>query len=262
MLKKLQLKIYKCLFIVSLLFLILKREGIAFSQDNPDSPKEASSPSANNLEEDHDTKDLEDLLKKYNKDQIKVIEDNSKLHNIDSSKSDNEEMESEIEALANTKKVEFGKPQKKVEMPSKDDKLSNSIRIALGPLQSLSDKELEARFIEASKQSKFYPYIEKFPKSIVFGARLIKDKEAIPSLVQIVEDKKRLITCGAILILSIFVGLTLKKLFHSDKRSFLGVIFFFLLRVYLMLFLRIGIIYYYFSNELKPTVEVFKKVFL
>ncbi len=260
--KNLLLSFRKIFSSTCLLYLILiNGGGICFAQEPSDT---GSKPSEQvKVEEDHDTKDLEDLLKKYNTDQIKVIEDNSKLQNIDAQNSENEKLEQEIEALANAKRIEFVKGKKKAEEKiTIDDKLSNSIKIALEPLQQLSDKELKERFIDASKQTKFYPYLEKFPKAIVFGTSLIKDREAIPNLIKILEDKKRLVTFGGIMVMTIIVGLALKKLFYNEKRSFLGVIFFFFLRVYTMLFLRIGIVYYFFSKELSPTIEVFKKVFL
>ncbi len=256
--KKLRHNLVNLFFIFSLL--LVWGGDFLYSQETG-----SANPNANTIQEDHDTKDLEDLLKKYNTDQQKVIEDNSKLHNIDSEKNENEytQMESEIEALANTKRLDLAKLKKKDAIVSSvDDKLSESVKIALEPLQMLSDKELEKRFVDASKQTKFYPYLERFPKAMVFGVSMIKDREAIPSLIKTVENKKRLVTFGGIMLMTIILGLILKKLFYKADRSFLGVVFFFLLRVYTMLFVRLGIIYYFFDKELAPSISVFKKVFL
>lgn len=233
---------------------------LVFSQV-PESNTEGTEVSVE-VQEQHDTKDLEELLKKYNKDQVKVIEDNSKIHNIESNSEDSEMREFELEAAAlNTKIAQIHKKKTNDKIPT-NEKLSESVRLVLQPLQILSEKELESLLLETSKNSKLKPLFEKFPKTVTFSVGMIKNKDAIPSMVSVVEDKPRLLNFAVFMLATILVGLFLKKLFFNKDRSFLGLIFFFIIRIQLMFFLRVGIIYYFYSKEFTPASIVFKKVFL
>lgn len=233
---------------------------LVFSQE-PDSNREGIEVGID-AQEQHDTRDLEELLKKYNKDQVKVIEDNSKIHNIESQSEDSEMREFELEAAAlNTKIAQIHK-KKKDDKVTTNEKLSESVRLVLQPLQILSEKELESLLLETSKTSKLKIFFEKFPKAVTFSVGIIKNKEAIPSLVSVVENKPRLLNFSVLMLATFLVGLFLKKLFFKKDRSFLGLIFFFIIRIQLMFLLRVVIIYYFFSKELTPASIVFKKVFL
>lgn len=245
---------------IFILLLGLLFGDLVFSQ-GPDSNREDAEVGID-AQEQHDTKDLEELLKKYNKDQVKVIEDNSKIHNIESNSEDSEIRDFEIEAGALNSKISQIHKIKNEEKINPNEKLSESVRLVLQPLQILSEKKLESLLLETSKTSKLKPFFEKFPKAVTFSVGMIKNKEAIPSLVSVVEDKPRLLNFGVFMLATILVGLFLKKLFFSKDRSFLGLIFFFIIRIQLMLFLRVGIVYYFYSKEFTPASDVFKKVFL
>lgn len=219
--------------------------------------------------EEHDTRDLEQLLKRYNTDQEKILEDTSKIHNIEHDDTTSEVSDTDIEyvdpkelvgqleqAKKHLKQNPAGKAQ---DLPSS---YSNSIRIALQPLQKLSEKEILELINEGTLDSPMRPYLDQFPKISLFAVRLLKDKESIPAVVKIVENKDRLISFASVMLFTILLGFLLKRFFHKEGRSFLGVVFYYLLRVHIMLAVRIAVLYYFFSNEFAPAAKVFKQTFL
>ena len=265
--KKQQSSIFKILILLGLLFI----EGPVFlhAQENAENQAADSKPAAT---EDHNTEDLEKLLKRYNTDSEKILEDSSKLHNIQEGETKSEVNDADIEemrpsdmlgkasesaferAVENRKKNQKAKPI--------DQSFSNSVRLALSEVQKLSEAELMKRFDEATKDSPMRPYMEQFPNVTLFSVRLIKDKESIPSIVKIVEDKDKLIWFTGVMIFTIVIGFLLKRFMHKEGRSFIRAFFYFFLRMYIMLALRIGIIYYFYHVEFTPAAKVFKATFI
>lgn len=267
--KKLQRSLLFLILLPGLLFL----EGQVFAQNNqdnqestdgPNSPSEVIIQDENHaLQEDHETRELEKLLKSYNKNQEKVLNDASKIHTIDQEGSSEEITENELEEMETPAAVVEKKRvlKKKEVIDLKNTKLSDSVRITLAPLQKLEEKELVKLLDENTKSSSMRPYLDEFPNIMLLAVRLIKDKESIPSLVKILEDKDRLIHFGGWMIGTIIFGMLLKRFFHREDRSFLGAVGLFFLRFYIMLFLRLALIYFYFGQELRPSLQIIKKTF-
>ena len=151
--------------------------------------------------------------------------------------------------------------KRKEELPRKSD-YSGAVRLALTPLQKLSEKDLLKQMDENTKNSPMRPYIDQFPNIIVFAVKLIKDKESLPSIAKIAEDRDRLIRFSGFMLATFILGFFLKKLMHREGRSFIKAVFYFFLRLYIMLAVRIYIIYYFFSAELTPAAKVFKQTFM
>lgn len=226
---KLQPNLLKYIFIINLLF----SGGLLFSQDKENIER---------VEEHHNTEDLEELLKKYHADQQKIVEEKSF------------EEVNPPEAPPEIKKTPT--PERKNEFH-----LAKSIRVALEPLQEMSEGELIKRMDEATKGSKFRPYMDQFPKITLFAIRLIKDPESLPSLVKILENKDRLIWFFSAMIFSLVLGIILKKIMHNKEQAFLKKVFYFFLRVYILFIVRACIFYFFFNKELGPTIKIFKKTF-
>lgn len=248
----------------SLLYLILIAgflvlEGPLFAQ-NPESEPVAQEAATEAPQEDHDTKSLEQLLKRYNTDSEKILEDTSKIHNIQNNDTNSEIKDSDLESvkafLSTPSKTDRSKKTK--ELPTK---LSDSVRLALGPIQKLSEAELLKRLEENAADSPLAPYMKEFPTVVLFAVRLIKDAESIPSLVKIFENKKRLIEFGSIMLCTIIFAYVLKRYTHKEGRAFKWAAFSFFARFFFMMALRLSIIYYYFSAEFSPAIKVFKKTF-
>lgn len=266
MLKKSPFNLLKIIFLAGFLL----SGSLSFAQNEAVDNKDPSAPEA---VEDHNTKDLEALLKRYNTDSEKVLDDSSKIHNIEAGTAASEVKDSDLEEMrpvdaldkgreSSWQKMKKDREEKIKKAAVAGSELSQSVRLALEPLQSLSEGELLKRFQEASKNSPARHYFEKFPKIPVFAVRLIKDEESIPSLVKIVEDKGRLIYFGSSLLISILFGFFLKKIMHREGRSFIEACFYFLIRLHIMFAVRIAIIYYFYSVEFTPAAKVFKETFL
>lgn len=222
-------------------------------------------------EEEHDTQDLEKLLKRYNTDSEKILKDADKLHNDTNT---NEVKESEIESMPGSEVTEVQvtrdafeevidtglKSRKKPKVISSD--FSNSVRMALEPLQKLSEKDLLKRLDESTKDSVARPYMDQFPNITIFAVRLIKDKESIPSMAKILEDKDRLIWFAGAMLSTILFGFILKRVMHREGRSFLKAVLYFFIRMYIVFAVRVAIVYYFYSVELTPAAKVFKATFM
>lgn len=268
--KKFQLNFLKTVLILGLLIL----EGPCFAQ-NPENPavtvdteKLAETPH----QEEHDTQDLEKLLKRYNTDQEKILEDANKLHTEAPA---DEVHDSEIEGMPHSEVVtEEGVVRDSVKdvyeqgMNSRkkpkviSSELSNSVRLALGPLQKLSEKELLERMDESTRNSPVRPYMDQFPNITIFAVRLIKDTESIPSIVRIFEDKDRLIWFASTMLCTVLLGFVLKKFMHREGRPFLKAVLYFFVRLYVMFAIRVGVVYYFYSAEFTPAARVFKSTFM
>lgn len=252
---KLQRNFLKLIILSGFLFL----GGQSFAQD----------PAA--VEEHHDTKDLEELLKRYNTDSKKVLEDTSKI--LDQDATLTEVDESDINELANAaedpKKITLNSLKKAREDAEKAKKksvmtgeLSSSVRQILEPMQKLSEKDLLKLLDDNSKNSKLRPYMDQFPNINIFAVRLIKDEESIPSLVKIIENRERLIRFAGVMLSTLILGFLLKKVMHREGRSFIRSAIYFLFRMYFMFAVRIYIVYFFFSAELAPAAKIFKKTFM
>ncbi len=269
MYKKLQLNYFHCFLLLGLLFV----GGLSFSEEATEVGGKGNPSLQEEGIEEHDTQDLEKLLKRYNKDQEKVLEDTTKIHTIQENEAHSEVREVEIEEMRpsdvleqatkeSAKRINEYHAQKKEEILKANSSYSESVRAALLPLQKLSEEELLKRLDEATKDSAIRPYMNQFPNITLFTVRLIKDKESIPSAVKIVENKDRLITFASVMLFTIVFGFILKKIMHREGRSFIKAAFYFLIRVYLIFAIRIGIVYYFYGKELTPAAEIFKKTFL
>ena len=256
--KKLQLNLFHLLIVTGL----LTWGGLSFSQD----PKaQDSNPTAENQEiEEHDTQDLEKLLKRYNTDSEKVLEDSGKIHNIQQDAATTEVKEADIEEMRPSDVLEKAKEEsiQRARHYQANASYAESVRVALEPLQKLSEAELLKRLDEGTRESPVRPYMDQFPNITLYAVRLIKDKESIPSVVKIVENKERLIQFGSVMLFTVIFGFILKRIMHREGRSFIKAAFYFLIRVTFMMALRIGVVYYFYAKELTPAAKVFKKTFL
>ena len=272
--KKYQLNFFKIVFILGLLIL----EGPCFAQ-NPENPTTNPTITVDSErapealpQEEHDTQDLEKLLKRYNTDQEKILEDANKLH---TETGGNEVHDSEIEGMPHSEVVteeaivrdsvkdiyeEGMRSRKKTKVISSE--LSNSVRMALEPLQKLSEKELLKRMDESTRNSPVRPYMNQFPNITIFAVRLIKDTESIPSIVKIFEDKDRLIWFASAMLCTVLFGFVLKKIMHREGRSFFKAVLYFFVRVYIMFGIRVAVVYYFYSAEFTPAARVFKNTFM
>lgn len=236
-------------------------EGLVFAQEGKDQKTNEEV----KQQEDHDTKDLEQLLRRYNTDSEKLIDDTSKIHNTDETTT--EVSEEDIEEIPQTEIVnavakKSSRKKKETEFPYKEQSFSENIRIPLAKFQTLSEGELLKLLKENTSQSKWGPYLDQFPRLSLFSVRLIKDKEAIPSAVKIIENKDKLIWFGGVMISTFLIGILLERIMRKENRSIMASIGLYLLRVLILTGIRFAVIIYFYGDELQPAGRVFKQTFL
>lgn len=250
-------------FIIGLLFI----GGFSFAQGNaPDSPEGNGRAE---IQEEHDSKNLDKLLKDYNQDQEKVLKDADKMLPKDDTTSELQESElSDEESLEATDVKPFGMKKKSgifdpnflnKKGPTGDlqkIKYSEAMKIALEPLQKMSERELIKLLLENTKGSSAGEYIDRYPKLAVFTVRLIKDKDALSSLAKVADDQKRSIRFMGIMISTILISFLLKRFMRKEGRPVLEAVTLWFLRFVLITTLRIGIILFFFSDEIIPTLKI------
>lgn len=244
----------------------------SFAQDAANNPNQNPS----QIEEEHDTKNLDKLLKDYNKDQAKVLKDAATINKMDdtgelsekelgSGKVVNPDDENAL-VKANDEMLDPIKFKKKAAPPIDPKELnklspSAALRVALGPLQKMSEAELLNLLRENSKDSPAVEYINHYPKLALFAVRLIKDAEALPALLKILDDQKKLIRFGGLMLFTIVFAFILRRLLKKEGRSVLMALSLWLLRFLIITSLRFGIIVYFYGKEIEPTFNLVTKTF-
>ncbi len=255
----------KTLFITYLLTLGLFIKGpVLFAQD-PQSETVPQSETQNEaVEEIHDSQKLEKVLHDYNKDQKKVEADAEAIkamqatgeiseEELDKGQLNDPELEKAYKKAQNVLGG-MGKGGKKKDL--KNIKYSEAIREALRPLQQLSESELMATLKENTKETKAAEYIARFPQIMLLAVRLIKDPEAIPALARILDDQDKLIRFGGVMIATILFGFFLRRLMAREGRSIPKALTFWFLRFLIMAGLRLGLILFFYGNELTPALRI------
>ncbi len=137
-------------------------------------------------------------------------------------------------------------------------KLHQAVDLALAPIRLKPEGELASMIHDQLKPTSAYPYLKDHTKHLVLFARIIQDKNALPSATKIIENKSKLKTFAALLLLTIIIGIIISRVIRTSDKSFLKIFLFFLLRVFLMLGLRLGLVIYFFGEELTPMYDVVK----
>jgi hypothetical protein len=213
--------------------------------------------SNNSIEEVHDSEKLDKMLVQYNQEKDKNLESTHPI--IDNEQS--EVSDAEIEKAAENR-VKAGLNSNKLDPKSlKEIKYSEAMKVALGPLQVMSEKQLVTLLSDNTKGTKAEKLISQFPLISLFAVRLIKDKEALPSLVKIIEDEKKLIHFSAAILCSMIFAFILKRFMKKEGRTILKSISLWFLRFLIVSFLRICIVYYFFSMEIGPSLKLARMTF-
>jgi hypothetical protein len=138
---------------------------------------------------------------------------------------------------------------------------SKTIAESIRPFQNISEKELIEQFNANIKDSRVAPFLKKYPLATVFMVRLIQDKTALPSLAKIIENKERLITYSYWMLGTFVFAFILRRMLKIDNAGFFEAIALWFFRFFVMLFIRLGLTYYFFSNEFEPTFKVIMRTF-
>lgn len=268
--KKLLINFLSSFLIAGLLF----TGGLSFSQTSspPAETIEGASPSDETLHEDHDTQKLDKVLKEYNKNQKQVEQDAEVIkqmqatgelseEELDQGQLGDEEYQKAYKQAQNVLGDAVARAQGGKKTDLKNIKYSDAVRITLGPLQKLPEEELMQMLKENTKDTRAGAYVEHFPKLMLFAVRLIKDRDAIPFMVKIIDDQDKLIRFGGLMIATFLLGFFLKRLMAREGRSIPKALLFWFLRFIIMSGVRLGIILYFYSVELSPMFKVAGETF-
>jgi Skp family chaperone for outer membrane proteins len=239
-----------------------------------------------NFEEVHDTKKLDGLLNDYNKDKNKaeangqaIGQEKVKDAELETpappapqgAESENTADELEKERLSQKENLKIKKSAEHLIDLQKHGRGDNGVltktnysedlKIALIPLQKMSEKQLSNLLASNTEGTSAAPYFKRFPTLSLFAVRLIKDKEALPSLAKIADDQERLIYFTGVMLSTILVTFLLKRFFKDDRRSFIEAFGVWLARFIMVSTLRVYIIFYFFEAELRPSLKILFKTF-
>lgn len=137
-------------------------------------------------------------------------------------------------------------------LAGKEGGMDKLLDLSLKSFREKSPSELRAELEKKSSASIFGPVIETFPKSLDLVVNLFQDPVALPKLFTIPKDRKRLLNFLIVNIV-IFISAWIFKKVKKGKAPFSRWIFFFSLRM--------GVLFFFFSAELIPTLGVFKRTF-
>lgn len=139
-------------------------------------------------------------------------------------------------------------------------KLSEAIRLAMGPLKKLSSNEMKSMILDQARGSKHYNLLIDFPKILDFFVGIIKDENAVPQMVKVIEDKEKLKKFAAVMLCSIVFGFIIARIISTKEKNIYKIVGLFFFRVLIMFSIRISIICYFYSEELSPAFNVFTRV--
>ncbi len=218
------------------------------------------------ITEDHDTHELNKVLSDYNKDQEKVLKDVSQLSKQAETlgpTEDDIEAETPNPLLNENKLPGMFKPQKKIIKVNESQKVkySEQLRLALVPLQSMKEDQLVGLLIENTKGTQAYTYIEKFPLLALFTVRLIKDKDALPLLAKTLDNQEKYLKFVSCMISTFIFSFFLKRFLKRDGRTIIKSVSFWFVRFILVTLLRVWILFFFFSAEITPTLNITTKTF-
>ena len=210
------------------------------------------------IQEDHDTKNLNKILIDYNKDQKKVIDDTEKIIESDDQV---ELIDQELIEYHDSIRSKSSKLKKIDPGTLKKIKYSEALKVALEPLQKMSEPELVNLLKENSKSSAAAVYIVRYPELSLFAIRLIKDKDAIPFLGKIIDDQDKLIKFIGIMLCTFIFAILLKQFMKKEGRKVFTALGLWLFRFLLISSFRLWLLIYFYGTELSPTFKIATNTF-
>lgn len=148
-----------------------------------------------------------------------------------------------------------------IENQSEKLKYSEVMERAIAPMQTMSEAEILKALKENSKNSKIQKIFERHPRFNIFRARLLKDKKALPEMAKILDDGSQLTKYSLVMLVTILVGILLRRLVKIDDPLFILSLILWLVRLSVMALLRVGITIAFFGSNLKPIYDIAIRTF-
>jgi len=252
-------------FIKLLLCLVVILSTALYAQDESHSE-------ITQIQEDHDTKNLGKLLKDYNHNAQKVIQDSEKMLEADDSvelsekgiggrpAADSDLMLEEKMSATASKGPSLKSGRNKV-LEIKKPSYYEAINAALIPLQKLTEAQLSELLKESFKNYKAAQFLVNSPKFMLIIVRLIQDKKALPYMAKILDDQDKLIKFSLVLLSTLLLALILKNIMRKKGRPIYSALAFWFIRFSIINFIRYIIILIFYGNEISPTLNIASKIF-
>lgn len=208
------------------------------------------------IEEEHKTQDLDKVIHEFNQNQKQHLDSIE-----ETSPEENQVSEDLNQNEAEANRQDFQQKVKATGYGLSNQSLTSAMKENLKLFHSMSEKEIEKIVRERfSSNPKVHHFLQENPKYVLFLVKLLKDKEAAIKLVEITEQKDKLVQMGLWLLASFVVGFVFSRICKLFTFGFLSWIFFFFVRLIVMTSFRFWIIYHFFGAELAPSVRIAKEV--
>ncbi|MCP4914725.1 MAG: hypothetical protein GY909_16530 [Oligoflexia bacterium] len=140
--------------------------------------------------------------------------------------------------------------------------MKDMLNMSLSTFQAQSEPDLINHFTSNVANTPAGPIVKKYPKVMTFFVKLLRDKIALPTLFQILDDRKKLIIFACVNLCTIILGFIIKrKQSVSNNGVFHGITQWFT-RFTFLTALRIGIFIGFYGALARPSWNIFKRVFL
>lgn len=202
--------------------------------------------------EGHDSEELENVINDYEKKNSKMIDALNEMN-----------QDGNISAAEQAKIISMysgGKPGEKVDMSQMISKMIPAIKMINQRFGSMSYDAARAEIESSILQTPAKPIFKAMPKGIDFVTALVRDDKALIASTGMFKDKEKLlhffIANVAIFILGFFI---LRK---SKDARFIEKLSKWAIKKVLLTSVRIGLLVYFFGNDLGPTWKIFRNTFL
>jgi hypothetical protein len=127
------------------------------------------------------------------------------------------------------------------------------------PLHALSVEEVRSRILEGVKDKPGEKIFIKYPKTLDISVDILRDQDALMSLMGIMERKDDLKSYFYFWLGLIIFSLIYKRFFFSKQWNYFQRLFMSLLMTVFVTVTSFGAFYYLFKKELKPTISIIRR---
>jgi hypothetical protein len=199
-----------------------------------------------------DTKELLKLIQDQNqqiKEQFEYLSDEDKKNVLDMlNKKIVRDVQISGTGKSGTKKI--------VDTPNESTTSATMYQL-LSTFRLMTEEELETLLYKKMEKHPLEKLTLKFPKIITFISRMLRDRLAIPRLVQVAENKLRLTIFVLINLVLVLFSYYLKKAVYLENK-FLHSLRTSVMRFSLLLLIRVGLFVLFFSFNVRPAYEIFQ----
>lgn len=177
---------------------------------------------------------------------------------LEKAKADSEKLVDEVSKLQD----QFGKDQNEKNPPVDAKQMQQSLDLLLSHYSPMTEKQISDEVIQNVNSNTIKNILIKYPKIGIFVARLLKDKNALKKLFELMTMTEELKKAGLWFLGTFVAGFLLNKILFRPRQSFLSKLRSLFIRFIILNGARIGIVVYFYGANLGPAFKIAKSVFL